>query len=152
MGELFHHGVPKQRWGVRRYQYKDGTHTPLGRKRDRERKARASKYRQPYYGRINDYYYDKIGAVLKRNDDYANYKANAYEHNRQVLEQLITDKGVKEIKAKYKDYTVRDFEKELGSVRVSDLNIAPETLDELYELGLIDPDDYAEMMTKNKGG
>ena len=31
--ELYHHGVRGQRWGVRRYQYKDGSLTPAGRRR-----------------------------------------------------------------------------------------------------------------------
>ena len=31
--ELYHHGIKGQRWGIRRYQTKDGTLTPAGKKR-----------------------------------------------------------------------------------------------------------------------
>lgn len=34
--ELQHHGIKGQRWGIRRFQNKDGSLTPLGRKRNRE--------------------------------------------------------------------------------------------------------------------
>lgn len=30
--ELYHHGIKGQKWGIRRYQYEDGTRTPEGRK------------------------------------------------------------------------------------------------------------------------
>lgn len=33
MSELYHHGIKGQKWGVRRYQYADGSLTPSGRKR-----------------------------------------------------------------------------------------------------------------------
>lgn len=39
MSSLSHHGVPKQRWGVRRYQNYDGTRTALGKRRDFERRV-----------------------------------------------------------------------------------------------------------------
>ena len=32
-GELYHWGVKGQKWGVRRYQNKDGSLTPAGKKR-----------------------------------------------------------------------------------------------------------------------
>lgn len=36
-GELYHHGIKGQRWGVRRYQNKDGTLTNAGKKRRKQR-------------------------------------------------------------------------------------------------------------------
>lgn len=33
MEELYHHGIKGQKWGVRRYQYSDGSLTPVGKKR-----------------------------------------------------------------------------------------------------------------------
>lgn len=35
MNELYHHGIKGQKWGVRRYQYTDGTLTPAGKQRYR---------------------------------------------------------------------------------------------------------------------
>ena len=34
--ELYHYGIKGQKWGVRRYQNKDGTLTPAGKKRNNE--------------------------------------------------------------------------------------------------------------------
>ena len=36
MNELYHHGIKGQKWGVRRYQNKDGSLTPTGKKRQAE--------------------------------------------------------------------------------------------------------------------
>lgn len=36
MNELYHHGILGQKWGVRRYQNKDGTYTEVGKKRYRK--------------------------------------------------------------------------------------------------------------------
>ena len=36
-GELYHHGIKGQKWGVRRFQNKDGSLTPAGRKRQEQK-------------------------------------------------------------------------------------------------------------------
>ena len=48
MSELYHYGVPGQKWGVRRYQNKDGSLTPAGRKRADKIKDKYSKMREEY--------------------------------------------------------------------------------------------------------
>ena len=49
-GELYHHGIKGQKWGVRRFQNEDGTLTPAGKKRynedsDKLASAAAAQYR-----------------------------------------------------------------------------------------------------------
>ena len=41
-GELYHYGIKGMKWGVRRYQNKDGTATSLGKKRRQNLKDEAS--------------------------------------------------------------------------------------------------------------
>ena len=43
MDELYHHGVKGQRWGILRYQNKDGSLTPLGKSRRKSQYVNKSK-------------------------------------------------------------------------------------------------------------
>ena len=55
MNELYHYGVKGQKWGVRRYQYADGTLTPAGKKR----------YNQTTANRVSSMMNQKVSYAIK---------------------------------------------------------------------------------------
>lgn len=47
--ELQHHGIPGMRWGIRRYQNKDGSLTAAGRRREAKLDKQMGKYAKKYH-------------------------------------------------------------------------------------------------------
>lgn len=66
MNELYHHGVKGQKWGVRRYQYADGSLTPAGAKR----------YKNPSgkYDRISVMMSTKVTSITNSVKNSSNWK------------------------------------------------------------------------------
>lgn len=52
--ELYHHGIKGMKWGIRRYQNKDGSLTDAGKKRLVSRVQRATVYISMYTTNIED--------------------------------------------------------------------------------------------------
>jgi hypothetical protein len=67
-GTLFHHGIKGMKWGVRRYQNKDGSLTPAGKKRLAKDLKRDYKRNRDYSrpGLTSDTYKKKLGDVVER--------------------------------------------------------------------------------------
>lgn len=65
MNELYHYGIKGQRWGIRRYQYSDGSLTPAGLARYRTTRKRIPKRLiqriQSFKESINELKYQKTG-------------------------------------------------------------------------------------------
>lgn len=55
-GVLYHHGIPGQKWGIRRYQNPDGSLTPAGRERYTFSAKDEQRYRRLKSKRIKNYY------------------------------------------------------------------------------------------------
>ena len=100
--ELYHHGIKGMRWGIRRYQNKDGSLTPAGKKRqakleDNERaKAESKARRKPISKMSNDELKSRMDR-MQLEKDYASLLADTSKHSKgkkfvmEVLEKAGKD-------------------------------------------------------------
>lgn len=69
--ELYHHGIKGMKWGVRRYQNKDGSLTPAGKKRVRKVEKLANKKENKLAEKAK-----KVDRLAKKTEKLANKKSN----------------------------------------------------------------------------
>jgi hypothetical protein len=70
--ELYHAGIKGMKWGVRRYQNKDGSLTPAGKKRyDRDTKDMNDKKKQKYQADTDKWVKDDLNAGRRLADESA---------------------------------------------------------------------------------
>ena len=96
-GELYHHGVKGQKWGVRRYQNADGTLTPAGKKRyDKELNKEIKRQRKTDLKNkrlLSDADIRKRIERLKLEEEYRKLVTADLKPGKAAVNKFLTDNG-----------------------------------------------------------
>ena len=114
--ELVHHGIKGQKWGVRRFQKKDGSLTPAGKKRyddsnekpSRKERKELAKKQKDYDSKAEQAYIDAYNKAADKSYDIAkevNKKYEKYDFSNKALkdpkQKAIFDKYIEEYNTKF---------------------------------------------------
>lgn len=88
--ELMHFGIPGMKWGIRRFQFKDGRRTEAGKRRYSDGQVLGARIKQAYYGHKVSRMKDKIRNGNK--SDRVRRKLNTYEDKYNETSKVAREK------------------------------------------------------------
>lgn len=88
--ELMHFGIPGMKWGIRRFQFKDGRRTEAGKRRYSDGQVLGARIKQAYYGHKVSRMKDKIRNGNK--SDRVRRKLNKYEDKYNETSKVAREK------------------------------------------------------------
>ena len=158
--ELYHHGILGMKWGVRRYQNKDGSLTPAGKKKLSSYKSKELDLSNKKHAKINskmlNKYNKRVYKLHKAEDRYgvnsSRYRKLEKKANKAYANMLnateIADKEIKAIKSmKYSDmkrekrlvgeHVAGSILMSVGSVTLMEAGYSPFAI-----ISVPDPDSY----------
>lgn len=122
--ELSHHGIIGQKWGIRRYQYKDGSLTDEGRKRYGSPKSNISKWSIRAKNAISDVkqsYKESSEAKKKKQIEKEKAKEEAAEAEKKRLVELGTPEQIQKNIRKFNAEELSQIERRFSTeLRVQD--------------------------------
>lgn len=132
INQLYHYGILGQKWGVRRFQNKDGTRTPAGKRRDEasERsedhiKSREFKSKAP--SGLSNEELKKLNERLQLEETYKRLTAEKIEKSESFVKKAILKGGGEALS----EFSKGVF---LGSAKILVQQITPKLIEDVFDM------------------